>query len=250
MIKSFSFSNFRSFKDEVTVDFSTVDENRNWKVLTTGEYNKVVAIYGPPASGKSTILDALHGRYDETNFKADADGEMKTFHLDDLSVEQATQIYIDNPKILKYTVGVLKCSDLGISDVFVYQDGRVVFEHGGKFELPISSESSGTLRLYCMLIGIYRAIKSKGIALWEERGALHHMLVRHIILSFYETDAQLIMTTNISLEYMMEDEYFNRSQVYIVERSGDGSALKRLDEFDKEKEPEVSLSNNLFINML
>ncbi len=249
MIKSFSFRNYKLFKGEVAIDFSTVDQHRSRKLITSGEYNKVIAIYGGPSSGKSIILDALHKRSEEIDFKADAEGEIETFHLDDISVEEATQIYIDNPKILKFTVGVLQKSDLGITDVVIGEDGNVIFEHG-EFDLPMESVSSGTMRLYCIMIGIYRATRAKGIVLWDERCILHPLLVRAIIDSFCESNAQMIIATNISLDWMTESGFFDQSQLYIAENNNSGSSVRRVDKMRRSNADKLSLSNNLFINSL
>jgi AAA15 family ATPase/GTPase len=246
MLKSFSFSNFRMFKDEATIDFSTVDKHRSSKIITTGEFNKVIALYGRPSSGRSTILNVLHERPDGINFKADSDGEIKTFHLDDISVEQATLAYINDPKALKFTVGILKNSDLGVTNVVIDKNGSVRFEHG-KFELPMKSESSGTIRLYCIMLGIYRAAKVKGVVLWDEHTILHPMLVRALISLFYDTESQLIISTNISLDWMTEC-FFDDSQIYMVDKVSGGSVVSRVDAMRERTLYNSSLCNNLFIN--
>lgn len=59
MIKKFSVENFRSFKDKITIDFSTSrDYDFNKELIKNGLINKAL-IYGPNSSGKSNLGFAL-----------------------------------------------------------------------------------------------------------------------------------------------------------------------------------------------
>lgn len=59
MIKKFSVENFRSFKDRITIDFSTCrDYDFNKGLIKNGLINKAL-IYGPNSSGKSNLGFAL-----------------------------------------------------------------------------------------------------------------------------------------------------------------------------------------------
>lgn len=64
MINQFSFENFKSFKDEVTLDFiaESLTEHKEHLIETNCGDDKllpVVVIYGPNGGGKSTVLEAL-----------------------------------------------------------------------------------------------------------------------------------------------------------------------------------------------
>ncbi len=248
MIRSFSFSNYRSFKNEVTIDFST-DGAKPTRTIIDGEYNKIVAIYGGPASGKSTILNALRLRSKEMNFKADVRGDINAFHLDDMSISQATQEYLKDSSMRKFMINVLKRSDLGIDDVLISEGGKITFMHGS-FGMEMKSQGSGVARLYCILVGIHKAAESNGVAIWDERCILHPILVRGLMRLFYTLDAQLLIATNISLEWMMDDEYLYESQIYLVEKNNNESSIVRVDKIEDNAHEDISLSDNLFIYSL
>jgi len=63
MLVSFSFSNFKSFKDENTISFvaELTDAQNEYSVPTTFGYSvlKTGAVYGANASGKSKLFEAL-----------------------------------------------------------------------------------------------------------------------------------------------------------------------------------------------
>ena len=62
MLIQFSFKNFKSFKDEVTLDMtaSSIKEHTD-KLIENGneKYLKVTAIYGANACGKSNVIEAF-----------------------------------------------------------------------------------------------------------------------------------------------------------------------------------------------
>ena len=64
MLSQFSFSNYKSFKEEAFLDFMAEPVKDNEKSVITdktdGEkFLPVLVIYGPNGSGKSTVLEAL-----------------------------------------------------------------------------------------------------------------------------------------------------------------------------------------------
>lgn len=63
MINSYTFSNFRSFKDEVTIDFSVnehVPKNHMTATSEIGErLSKAIAVIGPNGSGKTNVLGSI-----------------------------------------------------------------------------------------------------------------------------------------------------------------------------------------------
>ena len=62
MLIQFSFKNFKSFKDEITLDMtaSSIKEHLD-KVIEKDDnkYLKVTAVYGANASGKSNVIEAF-----------------------------------------------------------------------------------------------------------------------------------------------------------------------------------------------
>lgn len=64
MLVQFSFENFKSYKDETTLDFHAENINENNETLIKDkmdgeEFLPVIAIYGPNGGGKSNVLDAI-----------------------------------------------------------------------------------------------------------------------------------------------------------------------------------------------
>ena len=64
MLCQFSFSNFKSYRDETTFDFQAANlpefSNSLIRFEKTNELLPVGVIYGPNGSGKSTVLTALY----------------------------------------------------------------------------------------------------------------------------------------------------------------------------------------------
>ncbi len=64
MLSQFTFSNFKSFRDEVTLDFTParIQEHNNSLITDSNDdetFLPVAALYGPNGGGKSTVLEAL-----------------------------------------------------------------------------------------------------------------------------------------------------------------------------------------------
>lgn len=74
MLLSLSFKNFKSFREETTVSFlAGKSSKRVGNLLRGGQGSRVVksmAFYGPNASGKTTVLDALFALGDFVRFSA------------------------------------------------------------------------------------------------------------------------------------------------------------------------------------
>ena len=65
MLRQFSFENFKSFKDEATLDFiaESISEHKEHLIIEKADNESVlpvVVIYGPNGGGKSTVLEALN----------------------------------------------------------------------------------------------------------------------------------------------------------------------------------------------
>ena len=148
--------------------------------------------------------------------------------------------------MLEFAVNILSCCDLGITNFSIDNNNQVMFYHGKLGSLPMNVESSGTIRLYCILVGMYKAIKTKGIAIWDEGFKLHFMIVKHLINMFYRTEAQLIIATNIELEYLSEDyRLIRESQIYIVGKIHGLSTVQRLDRVRRTKIEKYSYITSL-----
>ena len=64
MLSQFTFSNFKSFRDEVTLDFTParIQEHNNSLIIDSNDdetFLPIAALYGPNGGGKSTVLEAL-----------------------------------------------------------------------------------------------------------------------------------------------------------------------------------------------
>ncbi len=65
MLCQFSFKNFKSYKNEATIDFFAENINENSQSLITDNndgkrFLPLIALYGPNGGGKSTVLEALN----------------------------------------------------------------------------------------------------------------------------------------------------------------------------------------------
>ncbi|WP_194285939.1 AAA family ATPase [Microbacterium foliorum] len=123
MLLKFRVSNFRSIRDEVEIDLyrgrGFVEDDR-WRRPDVGT---VAAIYGPNASGKSTVLRALHfvSTAVRDSFKKWTEGETPRvpFLLDDVSAALPSEFEVDF------------LADDGHEYIygFAIDDNRVVSEH-------------------------------------------------------------------------------------------------------------------------
>ena len=243
MIRSFSFSKFRTFEGLTEIDFSCKEEDDGFRrTISEGEYNKVMLIYGPMSSGKSTILRALtHPK--ESNLKIDSSSEVKVFDLDDVTVDQATQEYKNDPAMKRFAERILASVDLGITEFVIEEDNTVIFYHG-RHPLGMENESGGTIRLYCILVNMYKGIKSKGLVVWDECFRLHSFLVKHFVKMFYQTEAQLLMVTAVPMEFLSKDfSIIDESQIYFVGKRMNISTVIRMDEI-----PEARVEDLTYIN--
>lgn len=64
MLVQFTFKNFKSFKNEATIDMTATSiKEHSYNVIETklgDKYLKVAAIYGANASGKSNVIEAFN----------------------------------------------------------------------------------------------------------------------------------------------------------------------------------------------
>ena len=73
MIIQLTIENFKSFLESTTIDFASGTASRltgNLLRHRNGErFVKSMALYGPNASGKTTVLDGLHGALGISSFQ-------------------------------------------------------------------------------------------------------------------------------------------------------------------------------------
>lgn len=115
MLIQFNFKNFKSFRDETSLDLSATkmtDHEDHVVEIANDKLLKVAAIYGANASGKSNVYDAFHymsyyvvesfkfGGTEENRRKADSDYlKVTPFLFDEMSRNDETSFevfYIDN----------------------------------------------------------------------------------------------------------------------------------------------------------
>lgn len=142
-----------------------------------------------------------------------------------------------NDTLMHEVLSVSKDIDLGISE-FKFQEIRLKNEENpeeeikeqilrcihtsdaGSFSLPISEESNGTQRSYCLLSEIMPILKSGGLVVLDEiEDGLHPYVAKKIVALFESKEsnpknAQLIFTTHQHL--LLNDR--TKTQIFIAEK--------------------------------
>lgn len=167
----------------------------------------------------------------------------------DLGIEQIDIRYEEIPDEIRQRViqfvEALREGDENLStdDVPRLQD-KIVFVHHGEngstFELPLGSQSSGTLTWLTIAWHALNAIRGGSVLLVDELDAsLHPELVRYVVNLFASselntTGAQLIFTTHdVSLLGNSPTRLLQPRNVWFVEKDNTGnSELFSLDDFD------------------
>jgi predicted ATPase len=114
LISSYTFSNFRSFKDEVKIDFSVnrhVPENHMTTTSEAGErLSKAIAIIGPNGSGKTNILGPIGFLtwFISDSFRSDPKSEIavQSHFFSDNAVSNFSMEFDDSGKRWRYTLSL------------------------------------------------------------------------------------------------------------------------------------------------
>lgn len=147
MLIQFSFKNFKSFKDEVTLDMtaSSIKEHTD-KLIEDGneKYLKVTAIYGANACGKSNVIEAFSHmkRIILDSFTEEAKWEnipLKRFTFDEESKNSNSMFEVFfkyNNEVYQYG---FELDNHSIKEEWLYKEKKVKYR---KFELVFARENS------------------------------------------------------------------------------------------------------------
>jgi len=138
--------------------------------------------------------------------------------------------YVDKPLILS----MLKEMDIDIND-YRYEESDNSFEvftshkiNGQEYELPLTHESGGSIKIFALLPYIIESLKYGGTLVIDELDAKIHPYLLEYIIDIYKdpkknkNGAQLIFTSHdIST---MNQNCFRRDEIWYVAKSEDGAS--------------------------
>ena len=207
MLIQFNFKNFKSFRDEATLDLSAAKMTEfSDRVVTVGSEKilPVAAIYGANASGKSNIYNA---------FEYMSDYVVDSFKYGD--EEEKFEEFRPTPFLFDST------SASAESGFEVY------------FILP---GSAGTLKMFALYPELQEVLEKGSVFFIDELNArLHPLLVRNFLLTFLNPEintnhAQLVFTTHDT--WQLSNQLLRPDEIWFVEKDERGvSTLYSLADF-------------------
>ena len=147
MLIQFSFKNFKSFKDEITLDMtaSSIKEHLD-KVIDkdNNKYLKVTAIYGANASGKSNVIEAFSHmkKIILDSFTEEAKWQnipLKKFKFDEISKKSTSTFEVFfkyNNETYQYG---FELDNYSIKEEWLYKEKKVKYK---KFELVFARQNN------------------------------------------------------------------------------------------------------------
>ena len=178
MLSQFSVKNFKSIKDEITLDMqaTSISESSDHLLKTEGgNYLPVSVIYGPNGAGKSNVLDALRVLVnkvlrpviitDSQNNSQMKSLTVQPFSFSQTTIEEPTEfevMFITDVAEYKYSLSILKdkvvyerldrvkFSTKRMSALFE-RNGNEIIKKGELSKLKVSEDVSDTLPLLSYL---------------------------------------------------------------------------------------------------
>lgn len=162
------------------------------------------------------------------------------FGSDTTTLKKVLPILLRDKKAKKKFIQFMNAVDTGIQNIScVMEDNKVnlytvhLGENGKEYELPLTSESEGTLKCITLYIFMDLAIREGQSLLIDELNIkLHPLLLKFLIDLFHEKDSmgQLIYTTHDTT--LLDKKFFRRDQIWFVEKDKYGcSRLYALSDF-------------------
>lgn len=128
-------------------------------------------------------------------------------------------------------------------------------KNGGKINIPLEKESSGTLKMFALYPYLQLALQEGGVLVVDELNArLHPLLVRSFLLTFLDpkinkNHAQLIFTTHDA--WQLSNNLLRRDEIWFTEKDEDGaSTLYSLADFVDEDGDKIRKDENYEKNYL
>ncbi len=134
----------------------------------------------------------------------------------------------------QYALNYLKAADFNVSEIVRDNKNNIIFKHTSKgkdgvervYELPIESESRGTIRTLDIAKFVQDAInKDAFFAIDEIESSLHPKLVEYIIERFLQESksAQLLVTTHYD-GLLAQDDLLRKDNIWFTEKGDDGAS--------------------------
>lgn len=149
----------------------------------------------------------------------------------------------------EFLLRAVREADFNISDIVRRKDGKedakIEFEHtyaGGRFSMPIESESAGTLSFVGKMDRLYEVMrKGRFMSIDEIDDSLHHDLLVYFLQTFLSNDsnAQLLFTVHDQL--ILTEDFMRRDMVWFTEKGKDTSSteLFSADDFNLHKNASI-----------
>lgn len=143
--------------------------------------------------------------------------------LNDSLTQSHLRSIIENEVTKQELLVFVNSFDLGIDD-FIVRDDSIVFGHLDSvhqrmIEMPLSSESAGTLKMIALYLCLKSVLNEGGVLLCDELNAkLHPLLLRYIVILFHQSQsqAQLIFTTHDATT--LTQDLFRRDEIWFTEK--------------------------------
>lgn len=154
------------------------------------------------------------------------------FGTDSFPADWTKELMTDDASKSQILSFLQKC-DILVSDIHQSETKELFFQHqvgGQSFNLPFTSESLGTQRLFSLSGPILGVLRMGAVAIVDElESSLHPLLVQRLIEMFHDPEvntkgAQLVFTTHNTL--LLDQSMFRRDQFWLVEK--DTSEASRL----------------------
>ena len=177
MLLSFEFSNFRSVKDPVAIDFRALKLKQHQSSLINGDVLPVTALYGPNGGGKSIVILAIGflinlimAPLNQFNGRPSFKQSYKPFMLDGQSRDEPTEFSLtfaiskDDPNQYRYQASLLH-GDIIQESLYVKEPEKkaaMLFErdhaqirHGSRIKgIPVNANVNPKMP-YLSLLAIY-----------------------------------------------------------------------------------------------
>ncbi|MBO5477372.1 MAG: ATP-binding protein [Clostridia bacterium] len=216
MLIKFNFKNFKSFKNENTLDMeaTSIKEHEYNLVEVNGEkYLKVSAIYGANASGKTNVLQAFNYMKkrilvnDDTikNSPVDADN-LYSFMINEEPIGLEIELLAKNKKIYKYGFEVLK--DTIISEWLYLKrinTYSIIFEREEKDVKLLKYKDRFNVNDNTLFLNLYSKLHSSD----EDFTNVYEWFMNANYLDLGNPRFETIINNRISLKILSDEKYKN-----------------------------------------